>query len=236
MINLQRLFLLLAVAASSASAAASSFSPAPAVTMYPSYNQALHVLVPNGTSTGGTVQYLATYPGAKGTAQCQAACVAYSKARCFSFVHILQATPTLVGAPPVPRASPPIPPGQCFAVLSPGFNPSYDTTAVSGIVEWPCRDDEDCSLNGKCGRKSGQCACRPAWKGHRCEQLNLLKPTRGAGYRGTDNGRNTSSWGGASLKGPDGKYHLWAAEMTEHCGIGTWQQNRCVCMGGRGRG
>lgn len=38
-------------------------------------------------------------------------------------------------------------------------------------------------------------------------------------------GHNTSSWGGAVLKGPDGTYHMWAAEMTEHCGIGTWQQN-----------
>lgn len=105
--------------------------------------------------------------------------------------------------------------GQCFAVTSPGFNPSYDTTAVSGIMEWSCRSDEDCSLNGKC--MAGSCECRPAWKGSRCEQLNLLPPTRGAGYRGVDDGHNTSSWGGAVLKGSDGLYHMWAAEMTEHC-------------------
>ena len=37
-----------------------------------------------------------------------------------------------------------------------------------------------------------------------------------------DAGHNTSSWGGAVLKGPDGTYHMWAAEMTEHCGIGTF--------------
>eukprot|EP01052_Picozoa_sp_SAG31_P042212 SAG31_NODE_6634_length_1943_cov_1.889913_1_plen_398_part_00 len=91
--------------------------------------------------------------------------------------------------------------GQCFAVTSPGFNPSYDTTAVSGIVDWPCRTADDCSLNGKCDVQSGECACRPAWKGRRCEQLNLLPPTRGAGYRGMDDGHNTSSWGGAVLKG-----------------------------------
>ncbi len=107
--------------------------------------------------------------------------------------------------------------GQCFAVTSPGFNPSYDTTAVSGIMEWGCRSDEDCSLNGKCSVGTGRCKCRPAWKGSRCEQLNLLPPTRGAGYRGVDNGHNTSSWGGAVLKGSDGLYHMWAAEMTEHC-------------------
>jgi hypothetical protein len=36
--------------------------------------------------------------------------------------------------------------GQCFAVTSPGFNPSYDPTAVSGIVDWGCRTDDDCTL------------------------------------------------------------------------------------------
>lgn len=117
--------------------------------------------------------------------------------------------------------------GECYAVRSPGFNPSYDPAAISGVVDWPCRADEDCSLNGRCG-SNGSCQCRPAWKGRRCETLNLLPPTRGAGYRGVDGGHNTSSWGGAVLKGPDQKYHMWAAEMTEHCGIGTWQQNSRV--------
>ena len=32
------------------------------------------------------------------------------------------------------------------------------------------------------------------------------------------------SWGGAVLKGDDGRFHMWAAEMTEHCGIGAWSQ------------
>jgi len=27
------------------------------------------------------------------------------------------------------------------------------------------------------------------------------------------------------LPGSDGLYHMWAAEMTEHCGIGAWSQN-----------
>ena len=104
--------------------------------------------------------------------------------------------------------------GQCFAVTSPGFNPSYDVTAVSGTVEWACRSDDDCSLNGQCGA-SGECACRPAWRGRRCETLNLLPATRGAGYHAVDGGHNTSSWGGAALPGPDSRWHLWAAEMTE---------------------
>ena len=56
--------------------------------------------------------------------------------------------------------------GQCFSVTSPGFNPSWDPTATSGVVQWPCRSDDDCSLNGKCG-SGGVCNCRPAWKGAR---------------------------------------------------------------------
>ena len=352
----------------------------PAVTMYPSYNQALNVIEPKGTSKGGTVSYLGAFGGTDGTAKCQAACLAHDE-RCWSFVHFPAATPEpppsakmkmkirvastgaqlqaddkadsfistryqgdddysrfllepvpgsttgavrirvvadkrLVGAnaeagtsawpawsvstkaaaaaaaaaastaaPPseaqevatehfvlrdadakagtvtvqteggggywvvdgskggfvwanataaaatvfkVSAAEPAGGGGECYAVTSPGFNPSYDPTAVSGTVGWGCRADDDCSLNGVCDAKSGACACRPAWKGARCELLHLLPPTRGAGYRGVDGGHNTSSWGGAVLKGSDGQYHMWAAEMTEHCGIGAWIQNSRV--------
>ena len=212
---------------------------APNVVLYPAYNQAENVLVPGGTSKGGTVKYLGTFAT---VAECQTACIA-STTRCWSFAHVGKAADTLPG-------------GQCFAVFSPGFNPSYNPAVTSGVVQWPCRSDDDCSLNGKCGQQ-GACKCRPAWKGLRCETLNLLPPTRGAGYRATDGGHNTSSWGGAVLKGTDSKYQyvgtmlllplllpllllpplltgcplfcsMWAAEMTEHCGIGTWQQNSRV--------
>ena len=81
---------------------------------------------------------------------CQQACLA-SPERCWSFVYH-----------PVGRGGGGLE-GQCFAVVSPGFNPSYDPATVSGVVAWPCRDDTDCSLNGKC--TAGACACRPAWKG-----------------------------------------------------------------------
>ena len=191
--------------------------PSPMITMYPNYNQALNVMVSKSTSYGGTIKYLGTFDqGAKGTAQCQAACLA-SKTRCWSFVHI----PTGRDESSEKRGGGFA--GECFAVISPGFNPSYDTTAVSGVIDWPCRDDEDCSLNGKC--TSGTCVCRPAWTGDRCEQLNLLPATRGAGYRGINGGHNTSSWGGSVLKGTDGTYHMWAAEITQHCGIGAWLPN-----------
>jgi len=192
----------LLVAASSASSIQS-----PTVNLFTSFSNAQNVLVPKGVSKGGTVSYLGTFDS---TSKCQDACIA-SKERCWSFTFFTDTKSAECGG--------------CYAIFSPGWNPAYDPTTVSGVVEWPCRGDEDCSLNGKCNSSDGTCACRPAWKGLRCEQLNLLKPTRGAGYRGMDGGRNTSSWGGAVLKGPDAQYHMWAAEMTEHCGIGAWQQN-----------
>eukprot|EP00937_MAST-01D_sp_MAST-1D-sp2_P007288 g7288.t1 len=58
---------------------------APSVTLYPQYNQALNVLVPGGTSKGGTVKFLSTFSGTDGTDKCQAACLA-SAERCWSFV------------------------------------------------------------------------------------------------------------------------------------------------------
>ena len=115
---------------------------------------------------------------------------------------------------------------QCFGVMAPRWSPTPDAGATTGVVQWPCRDDTDCSLNGKCDAATGTCACRPAWQGHRCERLALVPATRGAGYRRVDDGHNTSSWGGAVLHDPKGgKFHMWAAEMTEHCGIGAWAQN-----------
>jgi len=114
--------------------------------------------------------------------------------------------------------------GQCFGLTSPRWSPTPDNSKiVSAKLDWPCRDEMDCSLNGAC--VSGTCHCRPQWSGHRCETLELVPATRGTGYRGVDGGANTSSWGGAVLRDDDGKYHMWAAEMTEHCGIGAWAQN-----------
>ena len=76
-----------------ATAVSSSAPPAPpSVTLYPSYNQALNVLVPGGNSTGGTVHFLGSFLGAGATAQCQAACEGYAR-RCWSFVHFPAAAP-----------------------------------------------------------------------------------------------------------------------------------------------
>ena len=172
------------------------------VNRVPKYNQALNVLERKSTSAGGTVQYLGIFDGIDA---CEQACLdtgANSPDRCNYYIYF----PTSLGS--VRYAS------QCYSVTSPGWNPSYDETAVTGAITWPCQTDSDCSLNGVCN--DGSCDCRTAWSGERCETLNVMPTTHHSGYRGTDGGHNTSSWGGAVLEGADGKFHMWASEMTEH--------------------
>lgn len=177
----------------------------PSVKTYSSTSQVANVAVAGGNTT--TIKYL----GDSGSASnCQKACLAMGD-RCWSYTYFEASYQDKDFA------------GQCFGVSAPRFSPTPEDGATTGVVEWPCRDNADCSMNGQCS--NGACKCDPAWSGLRCEQLNLVPAKRGAGYRGVDNGRNTSSWGGAVLKGEDGKYHMWAAEMTEHCGIGAWAQN-----------
>ncbi|GAB5353066.1 hypothetical protein AAMO2058_000006500 [Amorphochlora amoebiformis] len=176
----------------------------PDVKTFDGFSQVQNVAIPgNDTST---VKYLGVYNASE---ECVEACVGHPT-RCWSFTyHTMDHNNPLTG--------------QCFGLTSPSFSPSPENNTIMGVVEWPCRDDTDCSLNGVCD--AGECECDPAWKGHRCEQLKLVLADRQSGYRGVDDGHNTSSWGGAVLKGPDGRYHMWASEMTEHCGIGAWAQN-----------
>jgi len=97
------------------------------VTRYENYNQALNVIVPKGVSKGGTVTYLGS--DATDENACRNACEARLDRRCWSYVFLRDSR-------------------ECYGVMSPGFNPSYDTNAVSGVLHWNCRDDTDCSLNG----------------------------------------------------------------------------------------
>ena len=171
----------------------------PPIQRFDNYNNAFGLNVPRGTSLGGTVKYL----GRHTPSLCEEMCTSMAT-RCWSYVRT--------------KAS-----GACYGISHPGWSPSYDNTSESGLLQWPCRNDEDCSLNGKC--LGGTCECRPAWSGHRCHTLVTLPANRNAGYRRVDHGRNTSSWGGAVLRGHDGLFHMWVSEITEHCGIGAWMEN-----------
>eukprot|EP00658_Telonema_sp_P-2_P078652 TRINITY_DN7418_c0_g1_i6.p1 TRINITY_DN7418_c0_g1~~TRINITY_DN7418_c0_g1_i6.p1 ORF type:complete len:606 (+),score=78.46 TRINITY_DN7418_c0_g1_i6:190-2007(+) len=85
-----------------------------------------------------------------------------------------------------------------------------------------CTTALDCSLNGECA--ASRCNCLPAWKGDRCDVLNLIpmsSPRDGDAYRSTDR----SSWGGSVSRGADGLYHLFVSEMAEQCGLSSYTSN-----------
>eukprot|EP01084_Bolivina_argentea_P238248 400264_1 len=102
-----------------------------------------------------------------------------------------------------------------------------------GRIIWKCTSNLDCQLNGKCNINTGNCTCRPAWTGYKCQKLNLLPATKGTGYHITDNGSPTSSWGGSVLQDPNNKnnntkYHMYLAEFDNHCGVNSWAINSVI--------
>jgi hypothetical protein len=91
----------------------------------------------------------------------------------------------------------------------------------------PCSTDLSCQLNGIC--TAGKCVCDPAWKGDACEQLSLV-PAKSLdpAYPPAAWKLNTTSWGGSVVKAEDGKYHMFAAEMLNSCGMSTWTTNSAI--------
>ena len=85
-----------------------------------------------------------------------------------------------------------------------------------------CTTDSDCSLNGICTPATGRCACDAEWLGPKCETLNLLPTIPENGFQPV----NSSSWGGSLILDPtDGRVHMFAAFITEHCGLLSWKTN-----------
>ena len=96
----------------------------------------------------------------------------------------------------------------------------------------PCASARDCSYNGVCVAGGAACACTPPWSGAACDAL-ALAPLDAAsarlGYQGTaPDGEAVSSWGGSVLRGDDGTWHMYAAEMGHECGINVWLANSVV--------
>ncbi len=112
--------------------------------------------------------------------------------------------------------------------LEPSKWPFNITTGVKAPPAPPrCNSVADCSLNGVCDVGTGNCLCDAGWKGPLCAVLDLVPATSLAGayqHPVTDVAHpdNTSSWGGLPLKGPDGKYHLFAAQFVNNCTLAGW--------------
>jgi hypothetical protein len=82
-----------------------------------------------------------------------------------------------------------------------------------------------CNLNGVL-LKNGSCACDAAWGGENCTTLRVLPTNASSGLIDADaRGVHLSTWGGSVLVDETGTWHMWAARMTNNCGIGAWLSN-----------
>ena len=124
--------------------------------------------------------------------------------------------------------------------------PFASASASASAPPFACTSSTDCSLNGLCGADR-RCACDAAWRGAHCDVLAFAPAHRGAGYRRVDTTNtssptptaaaatasttsttavNTSSWGASVLySDSDKRWHMWVAEITNHCGLDAWQSN-----------
>ena len=102
-------------------------------------------------------------------------------------------------------------------------------SAARAATSFPCATAADCALNGDC--VNATCLCDAAWTtsagaAFGCATLALLPAARGAGLHSIDGGANSSSWGGSVLRDEaTGQWHMWASEITAHCGINAWTYN-----------
>lgn len=84
----------------------------------------------------------------------------------------------------------------------------------------------DCSLGGTSGCRDSTCDCDAMWRGPNCS-LVAFAPSRvtcGGAWRRVG---SQSSWGGSVLE-VDGTYHMYASDMSLHCGLDAWQRNSRV--------
>ncbi|GMH60483.1 hypothetical protein TrST_g5668 [Triparma strigata] len=128
--------------------------------------------------------------------------------------------------------------GKCFGDTTGFWSPEYSSLEDPGIYGGVtsgqnnpssyvtnCSSVDDCSANGICSAETKTCECFPQWMGKYCGQLNFVPTSKTAGLQSTDENGRVSSWGGSVLRGDDGKYHMFAAEMTHNTGIVVWMSN-----------
>lgn len=176
------------------------------------------VAVPHGNTS--TSRFLGSPPDA---AACASLCLAVTP-RCYAFTHYGAEYEVASGHfdyyGPVREANVR---GQCFGVVTPQWSPTPRPGATTGRVLRPCEMESDCSHNGRC--VEGRCDCDAAWSGRTCDQLRISPTPESAGYAPVDGGQGTSTWKGSVARGEDGRYHMWASELTHHCGIDAWLAN-----------
>ena len=81
-----------------------------------------------------------------------------------------------------------------------------------------CRNATDCNNAGDCEVSSGSCSCDAAWKGQRCDTLNLLPaqslPGNGLQAANITTGARLNTWGGSivAARPPSPKgFHMFAS-------------------------
>ena len=92
----------------------------------------------------------------------------------------------------------------------------------------PCTTALGCGLNGVCS--AGTCHCRSAWTGDHCQTLALEPASLTAGYHHVNaDGTKASSWGGSVLwSNEDERWHMFASELVNSCGLHAWACNSQV--------
>ena len=101
---------------------------------------------------------------------------------------------------------------------------------LQGAPPFRCVADEDCELNGDCSR-AGKCRCGPGWAGEACSVLVLLPADKAAGLRIVDpaTGEQTTTWGGGAVYDAEtARWHLFASEIANSCGLNAWFPNSRV--------
>ena len=95
------------------------------------------------------------------------------------------------------------------------------------VAATACSVDDDCSLNGVCRTGTSTCECDSGWTGVDCGVLDLLPTAVGSGFNNNNASDTPSSWGGKPVF-DGGKWHLYASEFVQGCGLNDWSPNSRV--------